>query len=133
MFKLDSRLENDCFFVADLEVSRLLLMNDQNYPWLILVPRIENLTELTDLDFATQTKVLQEINDCTKMLQQNFEVDKLNIGALGNVVLQLHIHIIGRKKNDITFPKPVWGNAQANPYAESEAKELIEKIKSILK
>lgn len=132
MFKLDSKLQADTFFIADLKISRLLLMNDANYTWLILVPQKSDLVELTDLSFPDQTQVLREINALAKILKENFGAEKLNIGALGNVVKQLHIHVIARKKNDATFPKPVWGNAPAKPYSEEEAQAVIAKIKSLL-
>jgi len=107
-------------------------MNDANYLWLILVPRKPDLIELTDLSFAEQTQVLREINFVAEILKKEFNVEKLNIAALGNVVSQLHIHVIGRKKNDATFPKPVWGNAPAKPYTANEAEALIQKLKSLL-
>jgi len=132
MFVLNSKLQSDTFLVADLTFSRLLLMNDSNYPWLILVPRKPDLIEFTDLSFDEQTEVLREINLLGKILKENFGAEKLNIAALGNVVSQLHIHVIGRKKNDVTFPKPVWGNAPAKIYDEEMAQKLIQKIKSYL-
>jgi diadenosine tetraphosphate (Ap4A) HIT family hydrolase len=132
MFVLDSKLAGDTFPVADLKISQLLLMNDANYTWLILVPKKANLLELTDLSFDEQIEVLREINLVGKILQENFGAEKLNIAALGNVVKQLHIHVIARKKNDVTFPKPVWGNAPAKPYLPQESQSLIQKIKSLL-
>ena len=132
MFTLNSKLEADTFFIADLKISRLLLMNDSNYPWLILVPREPDLTELTDLPFSDQIEVLREINFIGKILSENFGAEKLNIAALGNIVSQLHIHVIARKKNDATFPKPVWGNAVAKPYDEVAAQQIVEKIKSFI-
>ncbi len=132
MFILDPKLQSDTFFIQDLKISRVLLMNDSNYPWLILVPHKPDLMELTDLSFFEQTELLHEINIVAKILQENFGAEKLNIAALGNVVKQLHIHVIARKKNDITFPKPVWGNAPAKPYSNKEAQDLIQKIKSLL-
>lgn len=132
MFILDSKLQSDTIFISDLKISRLLLMNDSNYPWLILVPRKADLIELTDLSFDEQTEVLREINIVGKILQENFAAEKLNIAALGNMVKQLHIHVIARKKNDATFPKPVWGNAPSQPYAEADAQQIISKIKSLL-
>jgi diadenosine tetraphosphate (Ap4A) HIT family hydrolase len=132
MFKLHPKLEEDSFFVADLKISRLLLMNDSNYLWLILVPKIENASELTDLNFEDQIEVLREINLCGKILKESFLVDKLNIAALGNVVPQLHIHVIGRMKNDVAFPKPVWNSAPAKSYAPAEAASVISKINELL-
>jgi diadenosine tetraphosphate (Ap4A) HIT family hydrolase len=132
MFTLNSQLKADSFFVADLKISQLLLMNDSNYVWLILVPRKADLVELIDLDFDEQIEVLREINLLGKILKENFAAHKLNIGALGNMVRQLHIHLIARNENDATFPKPVWGNAAAKPYATQDAQALIQKIKSFL-
>jgi len=132
MFALHSQLKSDTHFICDLPLSSALLMNDANYIWLILVPRKPDLIELIDLSFAEQTQVLQEINSVAKILKKEFNAEKLNIAALGNVVSQLHIHVIGRKKNDATFPKPVWGNAPAKPYATKEAEALIQKLKSLL-
>ena len=132
MFALHSQLKSDTHFICDLPLSSALLMNDANYLWLILVPRKPDLVELTDLSFAEQTQVLQEINSVAKILKKEFNAEKLNIAALGNVVSQLHIHVIGRKKNDATFQKPVWGNAPAKPYATKEAEALIQKLKSLL-
>lgn len=132
MFVLDSKLKADTFLIADLKISRLLLMNDANYTWLILVPRKKDLVELTDLSFEEQTEVLREINLLGEILQQNFAAEKLNIAALGNVVKQLHIHVIARKVDDVAFPKPVWGNSVAKPYKEVDAQAVITTIKSLL-
>ena len=118
--------------MRDLKISKLLLSKDANYLWLILVPRKNNLTELTHLEFEQQIEVLHEINLVSKMLEQNFGAEKLNIAALGNVVSQLHIHVILRKKTDATFPKPIWGNAVAKFYKNGEAEKLILKINKIL-
>ena len=100
MFQLDPKLQADTFLIKDLKMSRLLLMNDANYPWLILVPRKANLVEITDLAMDEQIAVLQEINLVAEILKKSFKADKLNIANLGNVVSQLHIHVIARFKND---------------------------------
>ena len=132
MFQLDAKLQADTFFIKDLKLSRLLLMNDANYPWLILVPKKPNLTEIIDLTLDEQAIVLQEINLVAKILKKSFKADKLNIANLGNVVSQLHIHIIARFKNDISFPKPIWGAAQTKPYEEKAAQTLISEIQNLL-
>ena len=100
--------------------------------WIILVPRKGDLIELTDLSFEDQIEVLREINLVGKILQENFGAEKLNIAALGNVVSQLHIHVIARKKNDATFPKPVWGNSATKLYDEIAVQEIVEKVKSLI-
>jgi len=133
MFILDKKLQQDSFFIADLELCKVLLMNDANYPWLILVPRQNNLKEIIDLSFDDQIILLKEINFVAEILKKEFEFDKLNIANLGNVVSQLHIHVIARKKNDITFPKPVWGNAQALEYSGNNLTITLEKIQKYFK
>jgi diadenosine tetraphosphate (Ap4A) HIT family hydrolase len=103
-------------------------MNDANYPWLILVPLQNNLKDIVDLSFDDQIILLKEINFVAEILKKEFECDKLNIANLGNVVSQLHIHVIARKKNDATFPKPVWGNAPALEYCGNNLTKTLEKI-----
>ena len=131
MFELDKNLAGDTFFVADLKTCRILLMNNSRFPWLILVPRIVGAVELTDLPFETQNEILQEINLVAKILQKKFQPHKLNIAALGNVVRQLHIHVIARFENDAVFPKPVWGG-EAKKYDENISGNLILEIKKEL-
>ncbi len=132
MFTLDPKLNADTFLVADLKISRLLLSNNANYPWLILVPRHADLVELTDLNFEDQTQVLREINLVAAVLQKKFQPHKLNIAALGNVVRQLHIHVIARFENDAAFPNPVWGGA-AKPYVPEDAERLIQELQLLIK
>jgi diadenosine tetraphosphate (Ap4A) HIT family hydrolase len=131
MFILDKKLQEDTFFVCDFEISKLLLMNNSNYPWFILVPRKNNLVELTDLSFDEQTKILREINLVAEILQKKFKPYKLNIATLGNVVRQLHIHVIGRFIDDKVFPKPVFGD-EIRKYEHQQALQLIEEIKLII-
>ena len=109
-FKLDERLEADCEFVANLGVCSFLLMNNASVPWFILVPSVMRATELTELPMEQQQQVLHEMNQVAAMVTSLYNPDKLNIGALGNVVSQLHIHIIGRFTNDPAWPSPVWGH-----------------------
>lgn len=132
MFILDPKLQADTFFIHDFPLSRLLLMNDKNYPWLILVPKKPNLVELIDLSRAEQELLLQEINLVAKILKEKFAADKLNIANLGNMVRQLHVHVIARFKDDAAFPRPVWGAVEAVAYGEGEVMQLIERIRSFL-
>lgn len=133
MFILDQKLQQDSFFIGALELSQLRLMNDSNYPWLILIPQKNSLKEITDLDFDDQVLLLQEINFVAQILQQEFDCEKLNIANLGNIVSQLHIHVIVRNKNDCAFPKPVWGTYNASPYNENNSMQIINKISQNLK
>jgi diadenosine tetraphosphate (Ap4A) HIT family hydrolase len=129
-FILDKKLQKDCIFIKDLELSQLLLMNDSNYPWLILVPRKKNLTEIIDLDQDDQIILLSEINYVSKILKKHLNVDKINIASLGNIVSQLHIHIIGRYFNDISYPKPIWGQVNSVKYDEIKISNFKEIFKN---
>lgn len=128
MFKLDSQLERDTIALASLPLCELLLMNEANYPWIILVPRREGLRELVELADTDQQQYLRESNAVAKLLQSQFAAYKLNIAALGNMVEQLHIHHIARFKEDVAWPKPVWGAVPAVVYSEDKLGEVIELI-----
>lgn len=125
--KLDDRLEADCKLIYDLEQSILLLMNNALVNWFILVPRTEEI-ELTNLPVDQQTAILKEINFVSHFIQQTFSPDKLNIATLGNVVSQLHIHVIGRKFSDPYWPAPVWGQTQTQAYCDAEVKDIVQKF-----
>ena len=132
MFTLDTQLQKDTIAIASLPLCELLLMNDANYPWLILVPRRADVRELIELSAEDQLQFMQESNAVARLLQTQFSAEKLNIAALGNVVAQLHIHHIARFKSDAVWPKPVWGAMPAVAYAEQELAEVIELIYSSL-
>ena len=129
MFKLDSRLHNDTFFVCDLSLCRVLLMNDSQFPWLILVPMKNDIAEIIDLSEQEQVTLLQESAQASKALQALFSPLKLNVAALGNVVRQLHVHHVARFDNDCAWPKPVWGNQPTVAYDPDKAKALVEMLK----
>lgn len=129
MFKLDSRLHNDTFFVCDLSLSRVLLMNDSQFPWLILVPMKNDIAEIIDLSEQEQVTLLQESALASKALQALFSPLKLNVAALGNVVRQLHVHHVARFDNDFAWPKPVWGNQPTVAYDPDKANALVEMLK----
>ncbi|WP_394220768.1 HIT domain-containing protein [Alteromonas gracilis] len=133
MFKLDSRLHNDTFFVCDLSLCRVLLMNDSQFPWLILVPRKNDLAEIIDLSEDEQMVLLKESALASKAMQALFSPHKLNVAALGNVVRQLHVHHVARYETDCAWPKPVWGNQAAIPYEDNKAQALIQLIGQWLK
>jgi len=116
VFRLDDRLAADSHFVADGPLSQLRLMDDARFPWLVLVPRVAGAVEWVDLDGASQRLLLAEINQAAAALRACFPCEKLNIGALGNVVRQLHVHVIARTKSDCAWPGPVWGFGTQRPY-----------------
>lgn len=133
MFKLDKRLDSDTHFVCDLPLCRVLLMNDSQFVWLILVPRIQDVTEIIELSEAQQQQLMVESTHVSRVLTSLFHPDKLNIAALGNVVSQLHIHHVVRYKHDIAWPNPVWGAQPAVAYTHNAATSLVDKLVLALK
>ena len=119
--------------VGDLALCRVLLENDSNYPWLILVPRMEGISEIIDLDPNEQVQLLGEIDAASRALKAVATFEKLNIAALGNMVKQLHVHVIGRSSTDATWPKPVWGLAPPVHYAPEARNVLVNKLRQELK
>lgn len=115
-FELDSRLATDSVLIADGPLSQIRLMNDDRFPWIVLVPRVSGATEWIDLDGNQQRLLLAEINQISQHLKQKPNVSKINIGALGNIVRQLHFHVIGRHDGDPAWPGPVWGSGPAHRY-----------------
>lgn len=132
MFSLHPQLEADTTPVCDLNLSRVLLMNNDELPWLILVPRRENISEWYELNEEDQQQLHKESMHLSATLMSLFNGDKLNIGSLGNIVPQLHIHHIVRYKSDSVWPDPVWGNIKASHYSDERKKKLILKIQSAL-
>ncbi len=123
-FTLHPQLEKDTIPVGELPLCRVLLMNNRHFPWLILVPKREGLRELFELSPEDYAIAMTEIRQISEKLHALYKADKMNVAALGNVVAQLHIHIIARFKTDAAWPNPVWGAAAA-PYDKSEAKNSI--------
>jgi diadenosine tetraphosphate (Ap4A) HIT family hydrolase len=114
-WSLHPQLEHDTTPVGDLALSRVLAIDDADYPWLILVPRRAGVTEIADLGGEDACRLMAEITQTSGILKAVTRCDKLNIGAIGNVVPQLHIHIVARRKDDPLWPKPVWGHAAPGP------------------
>ena len=128
-FDLDGRLEADSIFIADGQLSQFRLMNDSRYPWLVLVPKVVNANEWVDLPQQDQQILLSEINTAAKLLREQFDCEKINIGALGNIVRQLHVHVIARTSNDEAWPGPVWGQGKAKTYSAAALEILIGKLR----
>ena len=131
-FKLDTRLENDTHFVAETKYAHILLMNDSTYPWVIVVPKVADVSEIYELDVEIQQAVLAEINVLSKALKAEYKADKINVAALGNVVKQLHIHVLGRFENDPCWPAPVWGKNPAVPYSAEKAEEICAFLRTVI-
>ena len=132
MFVLDPVLAADTVFLHKFKLSDLRLMNDSQYPWFILVPRVPDATEIIQLEPEQQQQLLAESKMVSEMLTEAFLAEKLNIAALGNVVSQLHIHHIGRFKQDAAWPKPVWGVHPPEPYTENELSVIKERVEAYL-
>ncbi|ASG67758.1 HIT family protein [Francisella halioticida] len=130
MFKLDSRLETDTFKICEYLDCKILVMNNSTVPWFIVVPFTDR-TEWYQLDYSVQNNVNRIINKLSELLIKEYKVDKLNVATIGNVVKQMHIHVVGRFENDPAWPTPVWGNIEPKPYTEKEKNSLVEKIRRI--
>jgi diadenosine tetraphosphate (Ap4A) HIT family hydrolase len=132
MFTLDPRLQQDTLLVGDFALCRLLLMNDAQFPWFILVPRREAVSELFQLDIADQHLLWQETTELAETLKDTFAADKMNIANLGNMVSQLHMHVIVRRRDDAAWPAPVWGKLPAQPYSAEQLTAVMAKLRMAL-
>lgn len=132
MFALDSRLQQDTLLIGDFPLCRLLLMKDAHYPWFILVPRREEVSELFQLDAEDQRVLWQETTELAETLKDTFSADKMNVAALGNVVAQLHMHVIVRRRDDAAWPAPVWGRHPAQPYTAEQVAAIRDKLRLVL-
>jgi diadenosine tetraphosphate (Ap4A) HIT family hydrolase len=131
-WSLHPQLAQDTVPIGDLVLARVLLANDANFPWLILVPRRPGLVELIDLEENAQVQLLGEIAAAARALKSITECDKLNIAALGNQVAQLHVHVIARRHSDAAWPKSVWGAAPSTAYSPTIRDGLIGALRRAL-
>jgi diadenosine tetraphosphate (Ap4A) HIT family hydrolase len=122
-FDLHPTIARDTVEVARLPLCRVLLMKDSRFPWLVLVPERDSAREIHELPAEDRAELVEEIAQASEVLQQLFQPDKLNVGALGNVVPQLHVHVVARFASDPAWPGPVWGSGPAVPYPKSELEE----------
>ncbi|MGJ5175589.1 HIT family protein [Bradyrhizobium oligotrophicum] len=128
-WSLHPQLAKDTIDIGDLPLSRVLVIKDANYPWLLLVPRREGAVEIIDLDEVAQAQLMTEITRVSRALKDVTECDKLNVAALGNMVPQLHVHIIARRTGDVAWPRPVWGVAPPVPHDPQEVAHFISAIR----
>lgn len=131
-FQLHPLLQQNTLWVTDLALSRLVLMNDNRFPWLILVPRKMALKELFELSTPDQNKMLAEITQLSQYLKMEYKADKINVAAIGNIVPQLHIHLVARKESDAAWPAPVWGFEKSIPYSAEKANTIITHLKRFI-
>lgn len=129
VFIIDERIQSTGFTLAEWPLSRVFLKNEQTYPWVILVPRKNNVQEIHQLDKADQHVLMEEINQLSLIMRDYFNPSKLNIGALGNVVPQLHVHVVARQQDDPLWPQGVWQSSfEPTPYTKQQADELIQHL-----
>ena len=131
-FSLHPRLAADCATVGDLPLCRLLLMRDRRFPWCILVPRLSGLTELHEVPDDRRASWFSELDAVSRALLDLPAVSKINVGALGNLVPQLHVHVVGRHPGDAAWPGPVWGSGPAEALPEAEATALVTTLRAAL-
>ena len=124
-WSLHSQLKKDTIDIGDLPLSRVLVIKDAHYPWLLLVPRRPEISEIIDLDEVEQAQLMTEISRVSRALKDITKCDKLNIAALGNVVPQLHVHVIARSQSDVAWPRPVWGVMPPLAHDDEEAQNFI--------
>ncbi|TGD95851.1 HIT domain-containing protein [Methylobacterium nonmethylotrophicum] len=130
-FALDPRLAADTIALGDLALSSVLLLNDKRFPWLVLVPRRDGVSELTDLSREDAALLMEETRLAVGVMQGLARPDKVNVGALGNVVAQMHVHVIGRFRSDPAWPGPVWGHGTREPYPAHAAAQLVERARAL--
>jgi diadenosine tetraphosphate (Ap4A) HIT family hydrolase len=132
-FHLNSSLAADTVFVAALPLCDVRLMNDSNYPWLVLVPRLADAIEIIDLEPETRHTLIDEVAVAGEALRKICGSDKLNVAALGNQVAQLHVHVIARFRDDEAWPGPVWGASPRKPYTQEERTGLVDRLADALR
>jgi diadenosine tetraphosphate (Ap4A) HIT family hydrolase len=128
-WSLHPQLKKDTIDIGDLPLSKVLVIRDANYPWLLLVPRRPDAVEIIDLDEVAQAQLMTEISRAARALKEITKCDKLNIAALGNMVPQLHVHVIARRTTDVAWPRPVWGVADALAHDGEEVQHFISALR----
>jgi len=128
MQKVNQKFLNDSHYITDLKLCSVRLIDNNKFPWIILVPRRSSVTDMTELSAKDQLLLMREIIQCSKIMKKIFKTSKLNVEKIGNIVPQLHIHIIARSKKDSTWPLSVWV-AKGKPYLKDALKTVINKLK----
>jgi len=128
-WSLHPQLQKDTIDIGDLPLSRVLVIRDANYPWVLLVPRRNEAVEIIDLDEVEQAQLMTETSRVARALKDVTKCDKLNIAALGNMVPQLHVHVIARRKQDAAWPRPVWGVVPPLPHDAEEVQNFISALR----
>lgn len=125
-FSVDNRIQSTSIWIGDSSLSSVYIKNDRQFPWFILVPRVENISEIFQLPPAERHLLIEEIAKFSKVVNEFCKPDKLNVGALGNIVSQLHVHVIARFEGDVAWPYGVWRpSCTALPYEDAELNRLV--------
>lgn len=132
MFEMDERLVNDTVPLGKMKLCHILLMNDSRYPWLVLVPRCSGISEVFDLTAEQQQQLWLETSAVGRVLKDVYQADKINIATLGNVVSQLHMHVVVRMQDDAAWPAPVWGRGETQAYSAEAIVQISERLRSAL-
>ena len=128
-FELDPRLAADSHWVADGPLCQLRLMDDSRFPWLVLVPRVAGAVEWFDLGQSDQHSMLEEVGHAARLLRELSGCDKINLGALGNIVRQLHVHVVARSHADAAWPGPVWGSGEAKRFSAGALESRLAQLR----
>lgn len=128
-WSLHPQLARDTVGIGDLPLCRVLVIDDANFPWLLLVPRRSDVVEILDLDEVAQAQLMTETTRVARALREVTGCDKLNIAALGNVVPQLHVHVVARFRSDASWPRPVWGSQTPRAYEPAELDRLVQPLR----
>jgi len=131
-FAVDEQLANDTVVVGDLALSRVLIMRDRRFPWAVLAPRVAGAVEITDLSPEQRARLMEEIAVVAAALKRLAQPHKINIGALGNIVRQLHIHVVAREVGDEAWPGPVWGSGPPLAYGDGDAEACADALRAEL-
>lgn len=132
MFEMDERLVSDTVPLGNTALCHILLMNDSRYPWLVLVPRCSAASEVFDLTVEQQQQLWLETSAVGRLLKDLYQADKINIATLGNMVSQLHMHVVVRMQDDAVWPAPVWGRGEAQAYSAEAIMQISERLRSAL-
>ena len=127
-FELDGRIARDSDLIATLDLCQLRIQNDSRWPWLVMVPQRADMTEIFELSEADQALLSAEVNHVAAALKEITCATKINVGALGNIVRQLHVHVIARFEGDANWPGPIWGYGSAEPYDSEERQALMNRL-----
>ena len=131
MFKIHKKFEKTTHYIADLKLCQIRLQDNAKFPWIMLIPKRNKISQILDLNRKDQIRLMDEIQYCSKIMKKNFPCDNLNVEKVGNIVPQLHIHIVPRHKKDPSWPLSIWV-VKGKPYSKLALSKMIIKLQSII-